>query len=264
MRRWATTALAAAAVGTASTAMAADLPVKAAVMPVVAAFNWTGFYVGGNIGYGWANGDTAFDPLPSAAAFINLAPTTLRPDPKGVVGGLQLGYNWQTGRFVLGVEADIQASRMSGTVTQTPIIQNNGTPFPGAGFLQASQKTNWFGTVRGRAGFLVQDTLLVFATGGLAYGHVDYTANTDFRPAGTTQYPASVGKTKTGWTVGGGVEWAFMQNWSAKFEYLHYRLGDETQTVNAVPLLPPFQVRYTWRTTADIVRAGLNWHFAPL
>ena len=67
----------------------------------------------------------------------------------------------------------------------TPIIQNNGTPFPGAGFLAASQRIDWFGTVRARAGFTPVDRLLLYVTGGLAYGNVSYSAQTDFRPGGT-------------------------------------------------------------------------------
>src|SRR5262245_32622239 len=78
-------------------ASAADLPRKAPAYtpPPPPVYSWTGFYVGGNIGYGWGNGDTDFIPLPTAAGFVNLAPTTLSTDPKGVIGGIQVGYNWQ-------------------------------------------------------------------------------------------------------------------------------------------------------------------------
>jgi outer membrane immunogenic protein len=243
-------------------AFAADIPAKAPVYkaPVVIPFSWTGWYVGANIGYGWGNGDTFFDPLPSAAAFINLAPTTLGPDPKGVLGGGQLGFNWQTGQWVWGFETDFQGSGIKGSVTQTPIIQNNGTPFPGAGFLQASEKIDWFGTLRLRAG-IAADRLLLYVTGGLIYGHVNYAAETDFRPVGTVHYPASFSKTKAGWTGGGGLEWAFAPNWSAKAEYLYYDLGDETFTANPSLPLPPFQVRYTWQTTGHIARVGVNYRF---
>src|SRR5207247_10903781 len=96
--------------------MAADMAVKAPLAPPVAIYNWTGFYVGGNVGYGWGNGDTFFNPLPSAAIFVNLLPQILSPDHKGVLGGVQAGYNWQNGRFVLGVGAEIQADRIYGGV----------------------------------------------------------------------------------------------------------------------------------------------------
>ncbi|HEY7998318.1 MAG TPA: outer membrane protein [Pseudolabrys sp.] len=262
MKRMLVVAAAITAFGFVSAAGAADMPVKAVRAPIIApAYNWTGFYVGGNVGYGWGNGDTSFGPLPTAAAFVNLAPQTLSPNPKGVLGGLQAGYNWQTGQWVWGVETDFQWSGMTGSVTQTPIIQNNGTPFPGAGFVQAGEKMRWFGTLRARAGFTPMDRVLLYATGGLAYGNVHYTSTTDFRPVGTTQYIGDITKTKAGWTIGAGAECAFAQMWTAKFEYLYYDLGKENVTVNATPLLPPFQVAYSWKTTGNIVRLGVNYKF---
>lgn len=224
-------------------------------------FTWTGFYVGLNAGAGWADADTSFGPLPSAAAFINLAPTTLHPDPSGGLFGGQIGFNMQSGMLVWGVEADIQWTNINGSVTQTPIIQNNGTPFPGAGFLQASQSTDWLGTLRARIGVSTTPSFLVYVTGGLAYGQVNYSAQTDFRPGGTTQYPAAISKTKAGWTVGAGEEWMFAPNWSFKVEYLYYDLGTESITVNAIPLLPPFQLAYNWQTRGSIARVGLNFKF---
>jgi outer membrane immunogenic protein len=240
-------------------ALAADMAVKAPVAPPVAVYNWTGFYVGGNIGYAWGNGDTFFNPLPTAAAFVNLRPQTLSPDPKGVLGGVQAGYNWQAGRFVLGVEADIQAADIKGDVVVTPIIQNNGTPFP-SGFLSAHQRINWFGTARVRGGITATDRLLLYVTGGLAYGDVDYAAQTDFRPVGTAAYPAAFTRTKVGWTAGAGGEWAFAQNWSAKVEYLYMDLGNESTIANPIVVLP-FQVGYTWKTQEHIARVGVNYKF---
>jgi outer membrane immunogenic protein len=244
-------------------ASAADMAMRTKAPPIVVdpSYNWSGFYIGGNVGYGWGDADTSFNPLPSAAAFVNLAPTTLGPDPQGVVGGVQAGYNWQAGKFVVGLEADIQASDIHGTAVVTPIIQNNGTPFPGAGFLAASQRIDWFGTVRARAGFTPVDRLLLYVTGGLAYGNVSYSAQTDFRPGGTIQYPAAFSRTKVGWTAGAGAEWAFAQNWSAKVEYLYIDLGNESTIANPLPANPPFQVGYNWRTTEQIARVGLNYKF---
>jgi outer membrane immunogenic protein len=243
-------------------ASAADMAVKASPMVApVAVYNWTGFYIGGNVGYGWGNGDTFFNPLPSGVTFVNLLPQTLSPDPKGVLGGAQAGYNWQVGRFVLGVEADIQGADISGTATQSPIIQNNATPFPGAGFLSTHEKLEWFGTARLRAGYTPVDRLLLYVTGGVAYGDVNYSAQTDFRPVGTVQYPAAFTKTKVGWTAGGGAEWAFAQNWSAKVEYLYMDLGNESTVANPVPANPPFQVGYNWKTQEQLVRVGVNYKF---
>ena len=235
-------------------------------VPSPTSYTWKGGYIGGHVGWGRGRANTTFTPLPNATQFIDLTPTTLRPDPSGFSGGAQGGYNWQTGHFVFGGEADISWSRMSGTATVTPIIKNNGTPFPGAGFLTAHQDTKWFGTLRGRMGFTPTPRVLIYGTGGLAYGHVNYSANADFRPGTPTsilffQYPASLTKTKTGWTVGGGVEVGINKHWSWKAEYLYYDLRKESLTANPVPVNPPFQVAYTWETRAHTFNAGINFRF---
>ena len=227
-------------------------------------YTWTGFYLGGNAGYGWGNADTDFHPLPNAVTFVNLAPTTLNPDPNGFIGGGQIGYNWQWNKWlVLGAEADFQGSDMEGSKTRGPIIQNDGDVWPfDHSFITAHERTQWFGTVRGRIGFVPFCRLLVYGTGGLAYGNVDYSANTDFGfSIGFEKYQTAFSKTNVGWTVGGGLEYAISHHWSVKAEYLYYDLGDESRTVNANPPLPPFQVRYNWETTANIVRGGLNFKF---
>ena len=229
-------------------------------------YNWTGGYVGGHVGWGRGRANTTFTPLPNATQFIDMTPTTLRPNPGGFNGGAQGGYNWQMGHFVIGGEADISWSRMSGTATVTPIIKNNGTPFPGAGFLTAHQNTTWFGTFRGRVGITPTPRVLIYGTGGLAYGHVNYSANADFRPGVPTailffQYPASLSKTKAGWTAGGGAEVGINKHWSWKAEYLYYDLRKESLTANPVPANPPFQVAYTWQTKAHTFNTGINFRF---
>ena len=224
-------------------------------------FTWGGLYGGVHIGYGWGNADTELTPLPTAAVFVNLAPQTQSPDPDGVIGGLQAGYNWQWGAIVLGAETDFSWSAMSGTKQTSPIIQNNGTPFPGAGYINVHQDTDWFGTLRVRVGGTPIPRLLLYGTGGLAYGRVNYSANTNFLPPGSEQYPVSFGKTKVGWTAGAGVEYALGSRWSVKAEYLYYDLGSETAIANASPALPPFQIGYEWDTAAHIVSIGLNYRF---
>lgn len=234
-------------------------------MPVSAA-DWSGPHIGANVGYGWGDGDTSFEPLPTAATFINFKPTTLNPDPSGVLLGGQVGYNWQSGKIVPGVEADISWANIRGSTTQSPIIQNNGTVFPGAGNNStASEKLNWFGTIRGRLGYVPADKWLVYATGGLAVAKVKYSANTDFRPVGTEQYPNSVSDTKFGWTLGLGAEWAAFDKVSVKAEYLYYDLGDKSDHANpSIPFgagAPAFGMDHKWDTSGNIVRFGLNYNF---
>jgi outer membrane immunogenic protein len=228
-------------------------------------FSWGGVYAGLHVGYGWGNADTELTPLPSAAIFVNLAPQTQDPNPNGVVGGLQAGFNWQKGILVLGVETDFSGSGMSGTNRTSPIIQNNGTPFPGAGYIKVHQDTDWFGTLRLRVGATPIPKLLLYGTGGLAYGRVNYSANTNFLPPGTEQYPASFSKTKVGWTAGAGAEFALTKRWSVKAEYLYYDLGSESKTADPVPpfppRFPPYQIRYKWDTAAHILNIGLNFRF---
>src|SRR5262249_48864000 len=121
-------------------------------------------------------------PLPSAAQFFNLAPQTLNPRPSGSLAGGQTGFNWQASKhFVLGAEGDIAWSDIDGTLTVSPIRQNNGTPVPGTGFGRARQNITWLGTVRAHLGFAPIPRLLVYGTGGLAYGHVIWVTPTSGR-----------------------------------------------------------------------------------
>lgn len=222
---------------------------------------WTGWYIGGHLGYGWGRANTTFTPLPSAAQFISLAPTTLRPDPRGIVGGGQIGYNYQAAPFVYGIEFSMSASNMNGTVTQTPIIQNNSTSFNGT--LTAHQDTDWLATLRSRLGVLPTSDrrVMLYVTGGYAAGRVNYSANSDFRPQGTIQYPAAITSTRNGWTIGGGVEVAVAPKVSVRGEYLYYDLGTQSFTANPTPSNPPFQVSYTWQTKGQVVTGGVNFHF---
>ncbi len=252
-------------VAPATTAPANSAPVP----PPSSSLTWTGFYVGVNVGHGSSDGDTFVNPLPTAAIFVNLLPQTLNLDPSGSIGGGQVGYNHQFGHFVLGVEADIDAAGIQETTLVSPIIQNNNTPFPGTppgNDVTVHQNTDAISTVRPRFGFAFGHFLL-YGTGGLAIAHVGYTANTDFHPVGTEQYPANFSKTQKGWAAGGGAEVAIGGGFSLKGEYLRYDVGSQQSfTANPVPpfppTAPPFQVAYTWHTSsAQFFRFGANYRF---
>jgi outer membrane immunogenic protein len=225
-------------------------------------FNWTGPYAGLHLGYGWSGADTYVDPLPPGIPG-DQAPSTLSPHPGGIVGGAQAGYNYQMGCFVVGIEADFSGSGMSGSQSVSPIFNTDGTTSPGV--LSAHESINWFGTLRPRLGYTVKPNVLVYATGGLAYGNASYSANTDFRPIYNEAYPASLSATKVGWTLGGGVEYALCKNWTIKAEYLYMDLGNESAIAGPVYPFPPgttqYTEGYTWKTTANIFQIGMNYKF---
>jgi outer membrane immunogenic protein len=222
-------------------------------------FDWTGPYAGVHLGYGWGDPAVHVDPLPHNFVSPDQAPSTIHPGPTGIVGGVQAGYNYQMGRFVAGIEADFTGSAMSGSKSVSPIPFTDGSTFPGA--VSAHEETNWFGTLRPRLGYTVTPTLLIYGTGGLAYGNVSYSANTNFVPPGTATDPASFSKTQVGWTAGGGVEYAFSKHWTVKAEYLYMNLGSESVIGNPSLPNPPFQEGYSWKTTTNIINFGVNYKF---
>ena len=220
---------------TAMSAQAADLAVKAPYYkaPVVAIYDWTGFYVGANVGLGLGRNRTIHDaagPASDNSTYLS---------PQGAIGGGQIGYNWQTNSFlgplVLGVEADIQGADMRDGYPNLPI--NLGA--------QYSQKLDWFGTVRGRVG-LATGPVLTYITAGYAYGNV----NTTVTEGGVA---SSVGSGRGGWTWGSGVEAALGGNWTGKIEYLWLDLGNRTDAL----AFAGQSLRSEYRE--NIFRVGLNY-----
>jgi outer membrane immunogenic protein len=193
------------ATATAGAAVAADLPRGPApyYYPPPAVYNWTGFYAGLNLGYEWGK------------------VTNSSINPSGIAGGGQIGYNWQIGQFVFGAEADIQASAADDT------------------FAPYKFSNPWFGTVRGRAGYAINNVLL-YGTLGLAYGNLDAQLGS-----------LEENKTLVGWTGGLGMEVGFTPNWSAKVEYLYMDLGSRAYTITGVDN----------GLQASYLRLGVNYHF---
>lgn len=207
----------------AGSAMAADMPARMPVkaVPYVAAYNWTGFYAGLNAGYGFTS------------------------NRNGAVGGGQIGYNWQNGIWVYGLEADIQAAGETGS--------KNVTDTTGLVTLSENRKLNYFGTVRARLG-LAQDRMLYYVTGGLAYTTIKRNVAALTGAVGTD----SASNSKAGFAVGAGLEYAFAQNWSAKLEYLYMGYSGTTNTYNNI--VPAVTVS-NGRLTDNVVRVGVNYHF---
>src|ERR1044072_4455605 len=223
------------------TAFAADLrlPVKAPVMAPVVVYNWTGFYIGGNVGYSWGRDTTDITGASTVATrtrdFRTAGPTLIAdttvvtgPFPlagsgttkvDGIIGGGQIGYNWQfSPSWVFGLEADIQGSGEKGDFS---VCAGGGGGCSGVG--TANYKLNWFVPVRGRLGVLASDPVLLYVTGGLAYGELESNYALGF-----VGFPGAVfgtKQTKAGFTIGGGIEGALGGNWTAKAEYLYMDLG---------------------------------------
>jgi outer membrane immunogenic protein len=219
--------------------MAADMPVKTSPPPaVVPVFSWTGVYFGVNAGWLGADNSMVNQATPGIdnnADVDDLAALASGEfslgNKNGFIGGAEIGYNYQFNNWVAGIEADIQG--IAGQAVNSSIT---GTTTVLSSTLSGSMDTRWLGTLRGRLGFLPAPTLLVYGTGGLAYGEVQ--ATTSLTQSDSSGNPAFTGSGTgdnfsylvTGWTAGGGVEWMFTQNWSFKVEYLHYDLGSTSFT----------------------------------
>lgn len=258
----------AATFGLVSVASAADLPArKTAPVYVPPALTWNGFYVGANAGASWKNGatrggayviDTPYSYSIGSVEVNGVNQTGVLPNytqgALGITGGLQAGYNWQVSpMFMVGAETDFQGTSMgsghNGNVSTALAYLNATAPysqtFVGA---SAANQVNWFGTVRGRVGVVAMPSLLVYGTGGFAYG--------DVQRVGGLWTSSAV---QTGWTAGGGVEYKFTPNWSVKGEYLYTNLsGNNTNSwYNAGVGVDNINNKTTFQT----VRAGLNYNF---
>ena len=296
-------------VAAAGSASAADMPLKAPP-PAAPSISWTGFYVGGNVGYSWGDPRTdasgsgtaptfnfgpAFPPFAFPFAFTDSNAARL----KGAIGGGQIGYNYQVApKWVLGLEADFQGSGERGSNSfvdqiSAPLCFSASSPPPTCVATTPSStgavtgyeaKIGWFGTVRGRAGFLLTDQILVYGTGGLAYGRVEVSGNISTASTlnlgalgGTPVAPASgafdVAKTNVGYTVGAGVEGKVFPwmpaNWSWKLEFLYLDLGSLNFGApfgGAAAGLANFSapsgtVAMHTHFTDNILRVGLNYAF---
>jgi len=242
MRRFHCAALAAVtAFGFAAVASAADIPVKAPVYKAAPIpYSWTGFYLGVNAGYGVGRElTTSAISFPGAVA---LQPQSV-VQPQGAFGGVQAGYNWQFGDWLLGVETDIQADGQSDSRTCILLC------IPGLG-LAVDQKLTWFGTTRARLGW-VTGPVMTYVTGGAAYGGTKTAAVLTVGPF--TSAP-SVSSTRSGWALGSGVEAALDGNWTAKAEYLFIDLGS-----SSLPFTAPFTGTLDTQYREHLFRAGLNY-----
>jgi outer membrane immunogenic protein len=222
-----------AAVAMVGSASAADLGSRRAVVDtavVAPVFNWSGVFVGAQVGYGWGRNARVV----AGGGFAN------NYNSNGILGGVHVGYNAQFNMFVLGVVADIEAAGISGNDA-------------GVGGTFDTSRVNWQGSLRGRAGFAV-DRALFYVTGGLAFGGLNY-SNT---AGGVVN---SFNTTRTGWTVGGGIEYAFTPNWTAHVEYRYTDFGT-TNSPGFPAALPNGSAAFSTKTTTHTVRLGVSYLFS--
>lgn len=224
-------------------ALAADLPARvrapAAAQPAFVAMSWSGFYVGAQAGYSWGNNDVCqyFAGVLSAASCRNLG-------ADGFVGGLHAGYNLQLGRIVLGVEGDVEAARGHGS-----------DAWGGATGYSYEVRSDWQASLRARAG-VAFERALVYMTGGVAYANRKHTYVALQDPT-TIQFSSD----RTGWTLGGGIEYAFAGNWTARAEYRYTEWGTITD-VAPTGITPRFDgVSFRHEPNDHTVRLGLSYLF---
>jgi outer membrane immunogenic protein len=227
-------------------ALAADLPLP----PRAPVWSWTGLYGGVNGGYSWTDGD---------AVLFN-SRLGLRTNPTGSVFGAQLGYNWQwTPEWVLGVETDIDWADIHGRERLATFGIVAPDPF---GFV-AEQRVRTLGTLRARAGYVLEGSVLLYGTVGLAYGQTELlTSAADGAACGPTGFCANLGSKQwnMGWAAGVGFDWAFLPRWSFRTEYLHWDLGSVHQNL-ADPLTPGVVITSDANFRGDIVRGAINFKF---
>lgn len=214
------------------------------------ASNWSGFYLGGNVGGGWGSAQSDY----SVSFTLLLDPSTSSSQSmSGVIGGVQAGYNWQIANWVWGLETDFQGSSLT---SGTSVSIDPAVLLPTVTDVHTI-KLPWFGTVRGRFGFTPATNWLVYGTGGLAYGGID--------ESNTLSPLFVVGShdfVQAGWTIGGGVAAALNRNWSVRLEYLYLDFGRFTDTAAAAGGFVTGTIDS--RLSVNVVRVGLDYAFAPL
>jgi outer membrane immunogenic protein len=240
-------ASAAMVLGATQMASAADLAPSYTKAPVpVEVWNWTGFYIGGHVGAGWGTTESSLDSIAAGGAAIPVGLALTQNSPSGFLGGGQIGYNFQSGWAVFGVQADIAGLDVKGT---TPCLV----------VLSCTSDTNWLATVSGRVGAVVADKTLVYVKGGAAWLN---STNSFTVPAGLGlgAIGGSADSTSLGWLLGFGAEYAFTRNWSAfiEYDYMDFEKKD-VSFVSTGPL--GATANTTIQNKLSIAKVGVNYKF---
>jgi outer membrane immunogenic protein len=230
----------------ASLAGAADMPVKAPPPAPAPVWSWTGFYVGANVGYGW-----------SQKTFVNnfsppIGAVDATPNPSGVVGGLQAGYNFQINSLLLGIEGNFDWSGAKSSVSCFPLLAPQ----------TCTADPRWVAAITGRIGEIFGQSLF-YVRGGAAWVHDSY-SNLALAGAPSPALPGLLfvaNETRAGWVIGGGIEYMFLPNWSAKIEYNYYGFPDKS-----VSFSDGSGDSFTEliKQNMQTVTVGINYHFGAV
>jgi len=241
-----------------SPALAADMALKAPPL-AVPSWNWSGFYGGVDAGFGWNQTGGIFSCSAPGGGNVGCPLWSTVMWPQGGLAGGQVGYNWQSGMLVYGVETDLQWSGIHSSPTL--VFPAGITPIAGGGVVGVPSTFNvtdnltWFGTARLRFGVTPTPRALVYVTGGLFYGQENVSFNNTFPTTGIT-YLANSSSTRVGGTFGLGIEYAFTPNFSGKIEGLYYDMG--SQTIAFTNPITGFTASESFAYEGFIVRGGLN------
>ena len=235
-------------------ANAADMPVKARPLPPPApVFSWTGLYIGFHAGLGWGESNNTVLENDN-----NLFPQghVNHNEFNGFLGGVQVGYNYQFGLWVVGVEGQFSWANIDGDSRQEAVLLANR-------HVETHNEVNWVTTATGRLGYSA-GPLLIYVKGGAAWADFETTRSRTIRTS-TFEVLSDIngGETRSGWTVGVGAEWAFAGNWSFKAEYNFLDFGTERVTrsgANFVTGDPVTRFRDA-ETELHIVKVGINYRF---
>jgi outer membrane immunogenic protein len=235
-----------------TSAMAADIPRKAPPPPPPAIFTWTGFYVGGHLGWGWGESDSRV-----LEADNNFFPqgTILHNDFDGFIGGGQAGFNFQTGLLVFGVEGQVSWSGITGDSRRDAILLANR-------HIETHANVDWVATLTGRVGIAAGNALF-YVKGGAAWAEFESTTHSFITSTRTLVQTVSGGETRDGWTVGAGVEWGIAGNWSFKGEYNFLDFGTDriVRSGRTIPAGVPVTRFRDAELELHIVKFGINYRF---
>jgi outer membrane immunogenic protein len=265
------------AIALAGSAFAADLPSRApppVYVPPAPIFTWTGFYIGGQVGYAWGKNNVNFGD--NFGDFDSFSYNT-----SGVIGGAHVGYNLQLSQFVIGLEGDVDGTSQRKSFSQSMLFGSSlvtgafgglAGPLTGTGTFAVNHSIE--GSIRGRVGY-AWDRVLLYATGGVAFGGFNSSVSGNFAgfvtadttsglaPFGPIGGSSSSSATRVGWTVGGGLEYAVTNNWSIRAEYRYTDFGHATQYATSFDsvLLGPAGAFINRHFTENRVQVGFSYKF---